>query len=368
MEPLNATARFNAAGDQVEVWDGSQSPDRCREDVAKALGFKVEQVTVNQCYMGGGFGRRSLADYAVEAALVAKGAGRPVKLIWTREEDIAHGMFRPQSFQCMEAALDGSGKVVGWRHCVVGDGGSLLTTGVKIPYYAIPNQEMELRGVSHGARLKHWRAVAHVFNMFAIEGFVDEMAVAEGMDPIDFRLQRMSITPRARKVFEKVAEMSDWKAKRPEGRALGVSFTERSGSYGAGVVEISLDQSSGRIRVHKAWIAVDGGIVVQPAAAIGNIESGIIYGLSSVLHERITMQNGVVEQSNFHDYTLLRMSDAPEEMHVAFVDSTADPGGLGEISTPFISAAVANAFHKLSGKRLNHMPFTPERVLEALKA
>jgi isoquinoline 1-oxidoreductase beta subunit len=368
MEPLNAVARLNDAGNRVEVWEGSQAPDISRAAVAKALGFKEDQVVFNQCYMGGGFGRRTMGDYAAEAALVAREVKRPVKLVWTREEDIAQGMMRPQSFQCLEAAVDGSGKVIGWRHCVVGDGAVLLHTGIKPIYYEIPNQFIERRGVSHGIKLKHWRAVGHVFNVYAIEAFVDQMAVDAGMDPLEFRLQRMSLTPKARKCFEMVAQMSDWKAKRPEGRALGLSVSERSGSLGAGVVEASLDRASGKIRVHKVWVAIDGGTIVQPAAAKANIESGIIYGLSSVLHERATVKNGVVEQSNFHDYNVMRMSDLPDEMHVTFIDSDARPTGLGEIGNPFIAGAVANAFHKLTGKRLYHMPFTPERVQAVLKA
>ena len=236
MEPLNAVARMNAAGDAVEIWEGTQAPDRTRIDVAKALGFKVEQVTHHQCYMGGGFGRRTIGDYAAEAALVARDIKRPVKLIWTREEDIANGMFRPQSFQCLEAAVDAGGKVTGWQHCVVGDGGNAyLTGGMKIPYYGIPNQHIELRGTSHGVKLKHWRGVAHVFNVFAIESFVDEMAAAQGMDPLEFRLKNMALPDRTRAVFEKVAEMSDWKRQRTDGRALGLSISERSGSLGAGV-------------------------------------------------------------------------------------------------------------------------------------
>jgi isoquinoline 1-oxidoreductase beta subunit len=367
MEPLNAVARFNEAGDRVEVWEGTQAPDVARARIAKALGFKPAQVTLHQCYMGGGFGRRTLGDYGTEAALVARAARRPVKLVWTREEDLGHGMFRPQSFQCLEAALDQDGKVSGWTHCVVGDGGVLLASGIKIPYYQVPNQHIELRGVPHGVRLKHWRAVGHVFNVFAIESFVDEMAGDLGMDPVDFRFQRMSITPRARAVFEKAVQMSDWKAARPDGRALGISISERSGSLGAGVAEISLDRATGRIRVHKVWVAIDGGLVVQPAAAKANVESGIIYGLSSVLHERVTLKGGVVEQSNFHDYRVERMSDLPEEMHVEFVDRDAAPSGLGEIGNPWVAAAVANAFYRLTGKRLRHMPFTPARVLETLK-
>ncbi|HSC95405.1 MAG TPA: molybdopterin cofactor-binding domain-containing protein [Burkholderiales bacterium] len=367
MEPLNAVARFTDAGDRVEVWEGTQAPDVARARIAKALGFKPAQVTLHQCYMGGGFGRRTLGDYGTEAALVARAARRPVKLVWTREEDLGHGMFRPQSFQCLEAALDQDGKVTGWTHCVVGDGGVLLASGIKIPYYQVPNQHIELRGVPHGVRLKHWRAVGHVFNVFAIESFVDEMAADLSMDPVDFRFRRMSITPRARAVFEKAVQMSDWKAPRPDGRALGISISERSGSLGAGVAEISLDRAAGRIRVHKVWVAIDGGLVVQPGAAKANVESGIIYGLSSVLHERVTLKGGVVEQSNFHDYRVERMSDLPEEMHVEFVDRDAAPSGLGEIGNPWVAAAVANAFYRLTGKRLRHMPFTPARVLETLK-
>ena len=368
MEPLNAVVRINDAGDKVEVWEGSQAPDESRKAVAKALGLKDEQVTFNQCFMGGGFGRRAIGDYAAECALIAKNVRRPVKLIWTREEDIAQGMFRPQSLQCLEAATDAAGQVTGWKHCVVGDGEFLLITGIKIPYYGIPNQHIERRGVSHGVKLKHWRAVGHVFNVFAIESMVDQMAVDANMDPIDFRLMRMAIIPKARKCFETVAQMCDWKAPRPAGRALGISITERSGSLGAGVVEISLDRTTGKIKVHKVWVAVDGGVIVQPGPAKANVESAIIYGLSSVLHERVTIKDGVVQQSNFHDYNVMRMSDLPEQINVQFVDVDTRPTGLGEIGNPFIAGATANAFHRLTGKRLRHMPFTPERVLETLKA
>jgi isoquinoline 1-oxidoreductase beta subunit len=368
MEPLNAVVRFNAAGDQLEIWEGSQAPDLTRSVVAKALGLKLEQVTHNQCYMGGGFGRRNGGYEATEAALIAREVKRPVKLLWSREEDLAQGRFRPQAFQCLEAATDATGKVAGWKHCVVGDGDALLTGGMRIPYYGVPNQQLELCGLSHGVQVKHWRAVAHVFNVFAIESFIDQMAVDANMDPIAFRFERMGATPKARKCFETVAQMCDWKAQRPAGRAIGVSITERSGSLGAGVVEISLNRQTGKIKVHKVWIAIDGGQIVTPGPARANVESAILYGLSSVLHERVTVKDGVVQQSNFHDYNLMRMSDVPEEMHVQFVDVDTRPTGLGEIGNPFIAGAISNAFHRLTGKRLRHLPFTPERVLEALKA
>ena len=369
MEPLNGVARFNAAGDQVEIWEGTQAPGSSRRRIAQALGFEVSQVIHHQQYLGGGFGRRSITDYTVEAALIARAVKQPVKMIWTREEDIAFGMFRPQTLQCVEAALDKEGGITGWRHCVIGDGGRLTYSGIKIDrYYGIPNLDIEQRGVSHGIRLKHWRAVAHPFNIFAIEGLVDEMAAQEGQDPLAFRRERLAMTSKAKRVFDAVEKMSDWTAKRPEGRAIGLSVTERSGSLGAGVVEISLDRASGKIRVHKVWVAIDGGIIVQPEMARRNVESGVVYGLSSVLKERATIKDGAVEQSNFHDYELLRMSEAPEEIHVEFLDRDTKPTGLGEIGNPFIAAAVANAFHALTGKRLYHMPFTPARVIEALKA
>jgi isoquinoline 1-oxidoreductase beta subunit len=369
MEPLNAVARLNEAGDRMEVWDGTQDIGRCRELVAQAIGFKPEQVEVHQCYLGGGFGRRSLGDYAAEAALLAKAVNRPVKLVWTREEDIAHGMFRPQTYQCLEGALDPSGKVVGWRHCVVGDGGNvLLVGGMKIAHYGVPNQNIELRGTSHGVRIKHWRGVAHNFNLFAIESFIDQMAADQGMDPFDFRIQRIGVSPRARRAMDAVAQMADWNAARPDGRALGLAICERSSSFVAGVVECSLDRGSGKIRVHKVWLAVDGGTIVQPEAAKANIESGVAYGLSAALHERVTVRDGAVQQSNFSDYNVLRMSEVPEEINVKFLESEASPTGLGEAGTPWIMAAVANAVAKLTGKRLYHMPFTPERVREMLRA
>jgi isoquinoline 1-oxidoreductase beta subunit len=368
MEPLNAVARFNPDG-TLEIWEGTQAPSWSRRGIAKAMGIEQSQINHHQQYMGGGFGRRSNTDYTIEAALIARAVKKPVKMIWTREEDLAYGMFRPQALQCVEAALGKDGKVSGWRHCVVGDGPRLLSSGIRLDsYYGIPNQDVEQRGASHGIRTKHWRAVSHPFNLFAIEGLIDEMASKEGQDPIEFRRQRLALTKKGKAVFDQVEKMSDWKTKRPAGRAVGLSVSERSGSVGAGVVEISLDKNTGKIRVHQVWVAIHGGTVVNPEMATRNIESGVNYGISSILKERATVKNGAVEQSNFHDYEVLRMSEAPESIDVNFIPSNNKPTGLGEIGNPFISAAIANAFHALTGKRLYHMPFTPDRVLEALKA
>jgi isoquinoline 1-oxidoreductase beta subunit len=278
-------------------------------------------------------------------------------------------MFRPQNLQCVEAALDAIGNVTGWRHCVVGDGEGLLYSGINLhEYYGIPDRQIETRGQSHGIRLKHWRAVARPFNLFAIESLVDELAAQAGMDPFAFRRAHMALTPKAQAVFDRAEKMSGFHAPRPAGRAVGVSVSECSGSLGAGVAEISLDRASGVIRVHRVWAAIDGGIVVQPEMARANVESGVVYGISSVLKERATVKGGVVQQSNFHDYAVLRMSEAPEEIHVEFIERDTPPTGLGEIGNPFVAAAVANAFSALTGKRLRHMPFTPERVRTALQS
>jgi isoquinoline 1-oxidoreductase subunit beta len=257
MEPLNAVARLNSAGDHIEVWEGTQAPDQSRSAIAAALGFSESQVTHHQCLMGGGFGRRTLGEYPAEAALIARATRRPVKLIWTREEDLAQGRFRPQAYQRLEAATDTSGKVTGWRHAIVGDGGFLLHTGQRIPYYTVPHQRLERSLVSHGVNVYFWRAVGHLFNVFAIESVVDQLASDQGMDPIEFRVRQMGLSDKGKKAFERVAKMSDWGSKRPSGRAVGVSIAERSGSLGAGVVEISVNMETGKIRVHKIWSAID---------------------------------------------------------------------------------------------------------------
>jgi isoquinoline 1-oxidoreductase beta subunit len=210
--------------------------------------------------------------------------------------------------------------------------------------------------------------VVHVFNVFAIESFVDQMAADAGIDPIKFRIDNMNATPKTRALLEKVAEVSDWSSPRPQDRALGLSLSDRSGSQAAGVAEVSIDRASGKIRVHKTWLAVDGGTVVQPDMARANIESGILYGLSSVLHERVTLKGGEVQQSNFHDYHVLRMSDVPEVIDVALMERDTRPTGLGEIGNPWVAAAIANGVYRLTGKRLTHMPFTPERVKQTISA
>ncbi|MYA65120.1 MAG: xanthine dehydrogenase family protein molybdopterin-binding subunit, partial [Gemmatimonadetes bacterium] len=365
MEPLSAVASVNPAGDGAEVWAGTQAPDMARAAVARELGVPVEQVTFHPCYLGGGLGRRTMADYIVEAVQLSRSVRRPVKLIWTREDDLQYGAFRPMSLQRLTGGVDAGGNLAAWTHTVVGDGRGLLASGIGIQYYDIPNQRIEMRTASHGVRTKHWRAVGHGPNKFAIESFIDDIARGEGIDPVELRRRLLRGSPRGIAVLDLVAEMADWGRAPPGGRARGVAFVERSGTLAAGVAEVSLEEDTGRIRVHRFWCAADGGVVVQPRNARAQIEGGIVNGLSTALFERLTVRDGRVEQSNFHDYSILRMSDMPD-IEVRFIDSNEAPMGLGEPGVPVAAAAVANAFAALTGRPLRHMPFTADRVLEAL--
>ena len=364
MEPLNAVVSVAEDGKSAEVWAGSQAPDSARASVARTLGLEFEQVKFNPHYLGGGFGRRSNSDYIVEAARMAKVAKRPLKLIWTREDDISYGMFRPMSLQRMEAGVDKSGKVTAWRHTIVGTGSRLLASGASTNFYTFPNQQIQLRTVDHGIRTKHWRAVGHGPNKFAIETFVDEIAIAQNDDPYRFRRKLMKDFPRAQKVLDAAASMSEWSSKPKRGRAKGMAFAERSGSLCAGVCEISLED--GKIRVHRVWAALDAGMVVQPDNVVAQTEGCILMGLSSVLFESVTIKNGRVEETNFDGYPLLRMKDVPDSVEIKIIKSKERPTGVGEAALPFVGGAVANAFAALTGKRIRHMPFSPENIRNVL--
>ncbi len=366
MEPLNAVASVSGDGSQAEVWAGTQAPDSARNTVARILGIENDNVTFHPQYLGGGFGRRSASDYIAEAVHLSNAVRRPVKLVWTREDDIAYGMFRPASLQRMQASVTNNGEIISWWHIIVGTGDRLLGSGANTDFYSFANQRVEIRGIDHGIRTKHWRAVGHGPNKFAIESFVDEIAVDLNIDPLTFRLGLMKNHPRARRVIQAVAEMSDWNTPPAAGVGRGIAFAERSGSLGACVCEISLDEKNGKLNVHNIWASLDCGVVVQPDNVIAQMEGGILMGLSTVLSESITFKNGRVQESNFHDYQILRIADCPERMEIKLVASNEHPTGVGESGVPIIGGAVANAFAALTGKRIRHMPFTPEKVLAVL--
>ncbi|MEG3656613.1 molybdopterin cofactor-binding domain-containing protein [Arenibacter palladensis] len=368
MEPLNAVVQVSANLKNAEVWVGSQQGVDPKLGIPDLLGIPHENVNIHLQYLGGGFGRRSMNDFVIETALLAKEmAPLPVKLMWTREDDIGYGTFRPLSLQRMTASLDKNGTITGFSHTVIGDGGNLVASGSRNDHYDIPNQLVESREASHGIRLKHWRAVGHGPNKFAIECMLDEIAMGQGIDPIALRRKLMAKSPRALATLEKAAEMANWNSPSNEGRAKGVAFVEH-GSLGTGICEISVDRSTGKIKVHHFWIALDAGVIVQPDNVKAQMEGGVIMGMSSVLKEQITIVNGRVQQSNFHDYQLLRMQDIPESIETDFIASAERPEGVGETATPMVACAIANAFLQLTGKPLRHLPFTPDRVLQVLNS
>lgn len=364
MEPLNAVVSIAPDGKSAEAWVGTQAPDAERQGIAQALNIEETAVHFHNCYLGGGFGRRS--GFATEAALLAKQVKLPVKLIWTREDDFRYGAFRPISLQRLQAGVDNKGNILGWQHDIVGPDDRLQTGGIRMDYYKIPNQSVKFYTTDHGVRTTFWRSVGHGPNKFAQESFINEIAHDQKIDPYEYRREMMKDSPRHLAILDKVISMSNWRASLPKDRAKGLAFSDYGGSYTAGVVEISLNRDSGQIKVHKVWAVVDAGVIVLPNSAIAQMEGGIVMGISSCLFESITFKNGKVQQSNFHDYPILRMADAPESIDIELISSSAPPTSLGEVSLPLMGGAIAGAFLKLTGKALRHLPFTTEKVLKGL--
>lgn len=389
MEPMNATADVRRDG--VDIWVGTQAPTRTTLDVAKALGTTPELVRVHQQYLGGGFGRRATVEASVDAALISRAVNRAVKLILSREDDLSAGTFRPMTSQRLNVGVDAGGKIVAWQHRVVGepvgdfvyhpgynkaakDRDTIFMMGAELPYYnKIDHWRSEHLMEPERARVAAWRGIGAGYTKFAIESMIDELAHEAKTDPLAYRLAHTD-DGRARRVLEKVAEMSGWGKKRPAGRAVGIAFAEygilapKVGSLVGAVAEISVDHKSGRIRVHNYWAAADAGLAINPTAFAGQVESAIVWGLSCALKERVTMVNGVVQQSNFHQYEVLRMSEVPEIKVEIITGAAPVPSMVGELGVPCTAPAVANAFFALTGRRLYHMPFTPQRVQAVLKA
>ncbi len=367
MEPINAVIQVSEDLSSAQVWVGSQQGPDTKLGVPKILGIAPDKVQVHLQYLGGGFGRRSMNDFVEECAYLAKKmAPLPVKLIWTREDDLRYGAFRPISLQRLIVGTETKGNLIAFSHSVVGDGGHLVAGGVHNTHYDIPNQLAEWHAASHGIRLKHWRAVGHGPNKFAIECMLDTVASDQGLDPIALRRKLMVNSPRALATLEAVVKLSQWDSPTKDGRAKGVSFVEH-GSLGTGICEISVNKKTGKIKVHHFWIAIDAGLIIQPDNVKAQMEGGIIMGISSVLKEQITIEDGRVQQSNFNDYEVLRMQDVPDSIETVLIDSNEHPEGVGETATPMVAGAVANAFLKLTGKKLTHLPFTPDRVLDVLQ-
>src|SRR5579864_775522 len=384
MEPLNAVAAVSPAGDSVELWAGVQSQTMAVRNASAALGIAENKVVLHDMLLGGAFGRRGHQDmdYVRDAVALSNAVKKPVKVIWTREDDVHNGRFFPAAAHYLRAGFDASGKLVAVHHRKACDEvtrfqfprmyeqykgrDTISFTGMEFPYYAIPNHLAEAVPQDSGIRVASLRGVAHLSNTFAVESFMDELALKRGVDPAAFRKSLLTNSPRALAVLDAVMHKSGWGRKRGD-TALGIGFQEYAKTLVAEVAEVSVDRKSGAIRVHNIWAAIDPGIAVHPDNVVAQTEGSIVYGLGFALSERITVKDGVVQQSNFSDYHVPRMNDMPD-IHVDLIVTDNHPTGAGQMATPLVAPAIANAVAALTGARLRQAPMTPDRVLAAVKA
>ncbi len=379
MEPLNCLVDLRS--DSCEIWTGTQFQTVDREAAARIAGLKSEQVKLHTTFLGGGFGRRAnpRSDFVVEAVDVAKAVGKPVKVVWTREDDMKGGYYRPMWYDRIAAGLDTDGNPVAWQHTIVGQSilagtafekmmvkngvdGTSVEGAQDIPY-KIPNILVDLHTTKIGVPVLWWRSVGHSHTAFVVESFMDELAHAAGKDPYAFRQSLLAGHPRHLGVLELAAKKAGWGKPLPQGHAHGIAVHESFGSFVAQVADVSVSPE-GKVRVHKVFCAVDCGIVVNPYTIEAQMESGIVFGLSATLHGAITLKNGRVEQSNFNDYEVVRLDEMPEvEVHI--VHSKEKPGGIGEPGVPPIAPAVCNALFTLTGKRIRSLPIRAEELKKA---
>jgi isoquinoline 1-oxidoreductase subunit beta len=381
LEPLNSVSWVKDGGKSVEVWAGSQTPTHLVRSVAEALGIAPENVVLHRTYLGGGFGRRSAQDHdwAVDSALVSKELGQPVKVIWSRESDVRFGRFKPMTAQYLQAAEDTNGRLIAWHHRLVADEALAMTDPIRFEKgkefpristtgihtdYDFSNILVEAVRNKLGVRMSAVRGVGSTVNQFAAESFVDEIAIARGDDPVEMRLELLRKSPDEQEVLRAVAGMAGWKKGEKAGR--GVSYVMNAGTYMATIAKVTVDRNTGVIRVPEIWIAANVGVPVSPRNLDAQLQSAVIHSLSNLLKERITFKNGAVQQSNFYDYQVLRMSEAPE-VYTHIVPSARNPVGIGDLGGIGVGPAVANAFFSATGRRLRQSPFLPERVLAVLK-
>ena len=382
MEPMNCTVDPRTG----EMWGPTQFQDGpfflggggARGVLASALGRGPGRVKVHTTRLGGGFGRRLEVDYVAEAAEIARKAGAPVQVIWTREDDVRHDVYRPRAFHRLRAALDDGGRLVAWQQQIVAPsisrkfvpravpdllvklagplkGGvdqSTVEGAADLPY-RIPNLRVTSQMANLGVPVGYWRSVGHSHTAFVVECFIDELAAKAGADPVEFRRGLLSHLSRYRDVLDLAAEQAGWGTPLPAGRARGVAFHESFGSLVAQVAEVSIEQ--GEVRVHRVTCALDCGTVVHPDLVTAQVEGAILFGLSAALYGEVNVEGGKVKQSNFHDYQVVRMPVAPV-IDVHLMPRDAPPGGVGEVGVPPIAPAVANAVFKLTGRPVRALP------------
>jgi isoquinoline 1-oxidoreductase beta subunit len=376
MEPMNCTAWVRPEG--VEIWAGTQSQGPLQGILSQVAQVDAGKVKVNTMMLGGGFGRRFAPDFVVDATLLSKLSGTPVKLVYTREDDMAAGFYRPAAVARFTGALSADGKASVLKAGVaspsimaasgfmnIPDNGvdTFAMEGIADHPYDIPNQRLAYSRQEPGPSVWFWRSVGHSQNIFFMESFIDEMAAAAGQDPYAFRRTLLDKQPRYRQVLDVAAQKAGWGTPLPAGVFRGIAVAQSFGSYVAEVAEVSVNPD-GTPRVHRVVAAVDCGMTVNPTIIERQIEGGIVFGLSAALYGKITLKDGRVEQGNFHDYPLLRSTEMPKvEVHI--VASTEKPGGIGEPGTPPIAPAVANALFAATGKRLRSLPFDAELLRKA---
>ena len=376
MEPMNITA--HARNGSAEVWAPTQSPDWVQRTVAKVLDLKPEKVIVHTTLLGGGFGRRYMADYPAEVAQIAKRVDKPVQLVWSREDDMTHDFYRPAACHSMRGAIDSSGKPLIWSHGMASTSIAAFWNspsaaersevgGAEQMPYAIPNVRLEYSPVASSVPPLWWRSVEHSFNGFVVECFIDELAAAAGKDPVEFR-RSLLVKPsnwkakneedpdpdRLRGVLDLAAEKVGWGKPLPKGRGLGIATYHSFGSYIAEAAEVSVNGSG--FKIDRMVAAIDCGQIVNPESVRAQAESAIVYGLSAALKNEITIKGGAVEQTNFDGYEPLRINEAPP-IEVHLMRSKEEPGGMGEPALPPAAPAVANAIFAASGQRLRRLPF-----------
>jgi isoquinoline 1-oxidoreductase beta subunit len=373
MEPLNCVVDLRPGS--CELWVGTQFQTVDHASAAAAANLAPEQVKLHSTFLGGGFGRRAnpVSDYVVEAVKVARAAGAPLKLVWTREDDLRGGYYRPMWHSRVSAALDGAGGISAWQHTIAGqsiiagtpfepfivkDGidGTSVEGAVDLPY-AIPNVGVDLHTTQVGVPTLWWRSVGHTHTAFVVESFLDELAHASGADPLELRRKLLAAQPRHLGVLELAAKQAGWGTPAPAGRARGLAVHFSFESYVAMVAEASLDQ--GRPRVHRVTCAVDCGRTVNPNTVAAQLEGAVGFALTAVLYGAITLKEGRVQQSNFHDYRMLRIHEMPE-VAVHIVPSEEPSSGVGEPGVPPLAPAVCNALFALTGKRIRRLPIQAE--------
>lgn len=356
MEPIDCVVKLTK--DACEIWSGTQAQTADQKAAASITGLTTAQITINTQFAGGGFGRRGPydSDFTREAVGIAKAMGAdgtPIKLVWTREDDIRGGKYREMVFHAIEAGLDAQGGLLGWRHKIVGQSG--LTSGAANTPYAMPNLLVETATAQSPVVTQPWRAVDNTHNAYAIETFIDELAAAAGQDPVAYRAVLLKDKPQELAVLKLAAEKAGWGEKLPAGRGRGVAVHNTFGIPVAQVADVTIG-ADGKVRVDRIVCAVDCGLAINPDVIRSQVEGGIGFGLSAALYGQITLKDGVVEQSNFHDYRVVRMREMPNiEVHI--VPSTAAPHGIGEPPTPPVAPAVANAIFAATGRRVRELPF-----------